>query len=249
MASSLARKRALSISIVLLAGCASSAVPSASANTVITGKIVFDGRVPAMRPVQVNADPGCAKMHSADNPLLTEFLVAGEGNTIANVIVRVTKGLPSSVEYPVPMDAVEVTQHGCQYSPHVFVLRVGQPVHFTNPDGMQHNVHPLPETNREVNRAMSATETEFIHTFPKAEAPFRIKCDVHAWMEAYCAVVDHPFFAVTGKDGAFTITDLPPGEYEIEAWHEVLGTQTATVKVGEGETATHDFTFTRPQKN
>jgi len=248
MISRFVRRIAVATASVLFVACGTPATPVASANGAITGKIVFDGRVPSMRPIQVSADKGCLKIHGPDNPLLTEFLVSGEGNTIANVIVRVTKGLPSGVEYPVPTDPVEVTQHGCQYAPHVFVLRAGQPVHFTNPDGMQHNVHPLPETNREVNRAMSATETEFKHTFPKAEAPFRIKCDVHAWMEAYCAVVDHPFFAVTGKDGAFTITDLPPGEYEIEAWHEVLGTQTATVKVGDGETATQDYTFTRPKK-
>jgi plastocyanin len=210
--------------------------------------VVFDGRVPKMRPIQVSADPGCAKMHDVNNPLLTEFLVAGENNTIANVIVRVTKGLPADAEYSVPEDPVEVTQHGCQYSPHVFVIRLGQAVRFSNPDGMQHNVHPLPKENREVNRAMSATEKEFTHTFLKAETPFRIKCDVHAWMEAYCAVLDHPFFAVTGTDGAFKIDDLPPGEYEIEAWHEVLGTRTATVNVADGEPAVVDFTFTRPKK-
>lgn len=241
-------RTACALGLVLFIGCSSPVIPEASAGS-IGGKITFDGRLPAMRPVQVSADPGCAKMHDPSTPLLTEFLVAGEGNTIANVIVRVTKGLPANAEYPVPADPVEVTQHGCRYAPHVFVVRVGQPIRFTNPDGMQHNVHPMPKTNREMNRAMSATEKEFTHTFLKAEDPFRIKCDVHAWMEAYCAVLDHPFFAVTGLDGEFTIGDLPPGDYEIEAWHEVLGVQTATVTVGDAGPAIANFTFTRPNKN
>ncbi len=235
-----------SVAAVILAGCASPIVPVAEAGS-ITGKVVFDGRVPAMRPVQVNADPGCAKLHDDANPLLTEFMVTGEGNTIANVIVRVVKGLPAGATYESPTVPVEVTQQGCRYSPHVFVLRVGQPVKFTNPDGLQHNVHPLPAENREVNRAMSATEREFEHVFQKPEPPFKIKCDVHAWMEAYCAVLDHPFFAVTTADGTFSIDNLPPGDYEIEAWHEVLGTRTVTVKVGEGAPVQADFTFTRPK--
>lgn len=214
----------------------------------VSGRVVFEGRAPTMRPIQVDADPGCAKMHDDANPLLTEFMVTGEGGTMANVIVRVSKGLPAGEEYPVPSEPVEVTQRGCQYSPHVFVARVGQPIRFTNPDGMQHNVHLLPAENRELNRAMSESEREFVHSFPKAEPPFRIKCDVHTWMEAYCAVLDNPFYAVTGVDGAFAIDGLPAGEYEVEAWHEILGTQTAKVKVAEGAPATIDFTFTRPQK-
>ncbi len=242
------RRATVALAALLAAACTSPAIPTAAAGS-ITGKVVFDGRAPVMRPIQVSADPGCAKMHDAANPLLTEFMITGESNTIANVIVRITKGLPDGVEYPAPSEPVEVTQHGCRYAPHVFVARVGQPIRFTNPDGMQHNVHPMPKTNREVNRAMSATDREFTHTFLKPEDPFRIKCDVHAWMEAYCAVLAHPYFAVTGLDGAFTIADLPPGEYEISAWHEVLGVKTATVRVGDAEPATVDFTFTRPDRN
>jgi plastocyanin len=173
-------------------------------------------------------------------------MVTGERNTIANVLVQVTKGLPENETYPVPGDPVEISQEGCRYSPHVFVVRAGQPIRFTNPNGLQHNVHLLPKLNRELNRAMSENEREFTHTFIKPEPVFRIKCDVHAWMEAYCAVLDQPFFDVTGTDGSFTIDGLEPGEYEIEAWHEVLGTQTAVVTVGEGEPAVVEFTFTRP---
>ena len=54
-----------------------------------------------------------------------------------------------------------------------------------------------------------------------------VKCNVHAWMNAYVGVLEHPFFAVTDANGRFSIPQLPPGTYTIETWHERLGTQTA----------------------
>ena len=54
---------------------------------------------------------------------------------------------------------------------------------------------------------------------PAAETFLRFKCDVHPWMFSYITVVDHPYFAVTGKDGTFTIKDVPPGKYKIVALH------------------------------
>ncbi len=65
-------------------------------------------------------------------------------------------------------------------------------------------------------------------------------------MLAYCAVMAHPFFSVTGTDGAYALEGLDPGQYVIEAWHERLGTQTATVTIGPGNTTSKDFTFARP---
>ena len=65
-------------------------------------------------------------------------------------------------------------------------------------------------------------------------------------MTAYAAVLTHPFYSVTEKDGKFTIKDLPAGTYQIEAWHEKLGTQKATVTVGASDSKTQDFKFSAP---
>jgi hypothetical protein len=66
---------------------------------------------------------------------------------------------------------------------------------------------------------------------------------VHGWMHASVGVMSHPFFATSGEDGSFTIKGLPAGTYELEAWHEKLGTQTMKVTVTENGTATAEFTF------
>jgi len=213
----------------------------------ISGTVVYEGKPPRMRPLPVDADPNCADLHG-DKPLLTEWLLLGEGQSVANAFVQVVSGLPEGKTYPVPQAPAEFTQKDCRYSPHVLAVRAGQEVRILNPDAMQHNVHAMPEVNREFNKAMAKTHLEVRHSFPKAETPFKIKCDVHGWMEAYCVVVDHPFFAVTGTDGTFAIEGLEPGEYEIEAWHEVLGTRRATVTVTADQAGVADFSFTRPQK-
>lgn len=208
----------------------------------VTGTVVFEGKAPEMKPLAITADPACAAMHP-DKPVLNEALVLGEGQTMANILVSVTKGLPET-EYPAPTETFELTQHGCTYAPHVFAVRTGQTLKILNPDGILHNVHSMPKVNTPMNKAMPKDLLEIETVFDKPEDPFVFKCDIHPWMQAWCAVLDHPFFSVTGIDGKFTITGLEPGEYEITAWHERLGTKTATVTVADGD-VTADFTFER----
>jgi hypothetical protein len=122
----------------------------------------------------------------------------------------------------------------------------GQPIKILNSDGILHNVHPLPKNNRKFNLAMPKAITSTEKSFPKVEeTPFVIKCDVHPWMKAYAAVLGHPFYSVTSKDGKFNISGLEPGNYEVEAWHEKMGTLTASVTVKAGETAVNNFVFER----
>ena len=208
----------------------------------IAGTISFKGESPTLRPIRMNADPGCAAKH--DGPVASEALVLGEGNAMANVIVRVTEGLPARNWTP-PATPVTLDQDGCKYSPHVIGLVQGQELKILNSDGLLHNVHALPKENKEFNMAMPATRTEAVKSFTTAEAPFKIKCDVHPWMGAFILVSEHPFFSVTGTDGAFAITGLPAGTFTIEAWHEVLGVQTATVTVSDGASGEANFSFSR----
>lgn len=213
----------------------------------ISGTVVFEGKAPKMRALAIEADPHCVAMYQGKEPPTYEFLVLGEGQTMANVLIRVVAGLPERT-YPVPTEAAVLDQKGCMYSPHVLVVRPGQKLRILNPDGINHNVHAKPKVNTEFNRSMSKKRIEIEHTFTKAEDVFKINCDVHAWMAAYCVVMDHPFYAVTGIDGAFTIDNLDPGEYEIEAWQERLETQRVRVTITADEPSILDFTFKRPAK-
>ncbi len=210
----------------------------------ITGTVVYDGKVPTLRPLSVAAEPMCAKKHET---VPNEALVLGSGNTMANVVVRVVSGLPAGKTWPAPKEPVVMAQEGCMYVPHVMGIMAGQPLKVLNDDGVLHNVHALPKVNRPFNMAMPATRKEASETFGKEEGMFIVKCDVHPWMQAFIGVFSNPFFAVTKADGKFTIANLDPGTYELEAWHEKLGTQKATVTVG-AATKPVSFKFSPPAK-
>jgi plastocyanin len=207
----------------------------------VTGTITFDGKVPTLKPLAMDADPACAKKHS--KPVPAEMLVLGNGNTMGNILVWVSKGLPAGKTFPAPKNPAVLDQKGCVYVPHVMGIMVGQQYRILNSDGILHNIHTLPKINPGFNKPMPASLKETTTSFAKPEPVFHIKCDVHPWMSAYVAVFTHPFFTVTGTDGKFTISGLDPGTYEITAWHERLGTQTATVTVGGNETKTQNFKF------
>ncbi len=98
--------------------------------------------------------------------------------------------------------------------------------------------------NKTFNTAMPATRTEAEVTFTEEEL-FKVKCDVHPWMGAWVSVVSHPCFDVTGEDGRFDLEGLPAGSYEVEIWHEKLGSQTATAQVDENASAELEFTMSR----
>jgi len=214
----------------------------ALAASTITGTVTFDGKAPALKPLAMDAEPVCHKAHGG-KPVPNEMLVLGNGNTMGNIMVWVSKGLPAGKTWPAPKTPVVLEQKGCQYMPHVMGIMVGQPYRILNSDGILHNIHTLPKINPAFNRGQPATVKEMTTTFAKPETLFQIKCDVHPWMSAYMAVFTHPFYSVTSTDGKFTISGLDPGTYEITAWHERLGTQTASITVGANDTKAQNIKF------
>jgi hypothetical protein len=206
----------------------------------LAGVVTFDGNAPANSPIRMNADPVCARENAAG--AVAETILVSNGG-LANAFVYVKDGL-DGYAFEAPSAAVTLDQKGCRYVPHVFGLRVGQPLEIRNSDATFHNVHALPNVNQEFNVGQPNQGMKNVKTFTAREVMVRVKCDVHAWMQAYAGVLDHPYFAVTASGGAFEIPNLPPGTYTIEAWHEQLGTQTRTVTLAAKESREVGFTYT-----
>lgn len=231
--------------VMLSAGIFWSCALAAQAAT-ITGTVKYDGEIPTFKEIKMDADPICLAKHT--DKVFPETLVVGEGNVMANVFVQVKSGAAKK-QYPAPQDPVVLDQEGCHYSPHVFGIMVGQTLKILNPDGTLHNVHALSKVNPEFNLAMPKFRTETTKVFDKPESMFAFKCDVHPWMTAWVTVLEHPYFSTTENDGKFTIANLSAGTYEIEAWHEKLGTQVQSVTIAEDETKEISFTFSKPSKS
>ncbi|MBP9854500.1 MAG: hypothetical protein KBD53_06505 [Candidatus Omnitrophica bacterium] len=210
----------------------------------IRGTVKYNGEAPKLPEIKMDADPICLTKNTG--AVYSQILLLGEGNTLGNVFVHVVGGL-SKKAYPAPAEPVILDQKGCIYEPRVIGVMVGQTLKVLNSDGTLHNVHGLPKVNQEFNIAMPKFRTEITKVFDKPEFMFGLKCDVHPWMGAWVAVMDQPFFSVSKKDGQFAIENLPAGQYEIEAWHEKMGTQKISVTLAEGETKEVAFSFSKPQ--
>jgi plastocyanin len=150
-------------------------------------------------------------------------------------VVRIAKGLTGT--FPVPADEVVMDQNGCLYRPRVAVAQAGQVVTIKNSDQTLHNVHTYKGPSTLFNQAQVFGMPAIKKKAPSVGDVVKFKCDVHPWMTGYLVVTDNPFYAVTGADGSFSIPNVPPGTYTVEAWQEKLGTKTATVKVTEGKPA------------
>ena len=211
--------------------------PSTAGN--VSGMVMVEGELPAPEELMMNSDPNCVT--AATNTQSSTYV--GSNGHLGNVFVYVREGL-GDMTFPTPTEVVTLNQEGCRYIPHVLGIQVGQTLNIINSDPTLHNIHAIPEANEEFNMGQPIQGMEFARTFDNVEVMVPMRCDVHGWMNSYIGVLDHPFFAVTGEDGMFDISTLPPGDYVIEAWHEALGTQTQNVTVTTGGTAEVSFTFT-----
>ncbi|MQA90464.1 MAG: hypothetical protein GEU90_09540 [Gemmatimonas sp.] len=205
---------------------------------VITGTVMFTGTAPDLESIDMDSEPVCAEKH--EGTPVQESVVTGTG-TLGNVFVSVREGL--SQEFPAPSTPVEIDQSGCVYEPRILGVQAGQNITIRNNDAVLHNINATPEANRGFNISQPQEGMTSDRSFSASEIMVPVQCDVHGWMTAFIGVTDHPYFAVTGPDGSFEIENLPPGDYVLEAWHEVYGAQTVNVTVPPSGTAEATFTY------
>src|SRR5919199_4271448 len=209
-------------------------------NASITGTVSFTGTAPANPPIDMSEEAACKAKYSGP---ITDPQVVVKGGKVANVLVYVKSGLPANATYTPTSQPATIDQNGCLYHPRTFAVMAGQPIEVKNSDPVLHNIKAVPKVNRGFNISQPSAGMKTTRKFDKPEMLVPIECNVHGWMHAHIGVLPHPFFATTSDDGKFEIKGLPPGTYEIEAWHEKLGTRTMTVTVGDGESKTADFNF------
>lgn len=203
----------------------------------ITGSVLYTGSQPTPSTYSMASDPVCAKGGEATS----EELLVADGK-LQNAFVYIKSGLPKNSFTP-PSTEVVLDQRGCRFVPHVLGVQTHQSLKIVNSDETSHSIHPTPKINKGWNETQYMSASPIVKRFPLEEALIPVKCNLHSWMRAYIGVLSHPFFAVSAADGSFSIKGVPPGEYEVEAWHEKLGARTMTLKVAEKSEATVEFRF------
>lgn len=214
-------------------------VKPAAGTAAVVGKVRYNGEPPKRRPINFGPEKKCHEHHTS--PPMEETLVVGADRGIQWTLVRVAGKVAGN--YPPPSKPAVLDQKGCVFTPHVLPVMAGQEVEVRNSDPVLHNVRLEATLNTPFNRNLPKPGDAMTVKFTAAEVGLKLKCDVHFWMGAYIHVLPHPFFAVTGADGAFTVDKLPPGTHRLEAWHEKLGRQTREVTVTDGEVETVEFVF------
>ncbi len=197
----------------------------------LSGMVRVEGDVPPPATFAPSSEAFC--MQASHGEMTDESLLVQAGK-LQNAFVWISDGLQDYV-FDAPSTPVEIDQRGCAYAPRLVGARTGQTVLLHNHDPVLHNVNAKAKINKGGNLAMPADSDPRDYVFKKVEVAVPLTCDVHPWMRAFVAVVPHPCFAITGADGAFRIEGLPPGEYTLEAWHEVLGRQPIPVSVEAGK--------------
>ena len=195
---------------------------------VLKGTVRFTGRKPARKTIDMSGDPACVE--ARHGKAYEESVVVSPNGALANVFIYIKSGLEGKT-FEVPAAPLTFDQRGCAFHPRVTGIQTGQTLQVTNSDPVTHNIHPLPQNNREWNHSQGAGDAPLARKFMRPEVMIRVKCNIHSWMRAFIGVVEHPYFAVTGPDGTFEIPNVPPGEFLIEAWQETLGTQEQKITV------------------
>ena len=206
----------------------------------ISGSVNYAGEPGKRARIRMTADPNCASQHSS--PVYAQNLEINENDTLQYAFVFVKAGV-EDYKFEPPAEAVQLDQRGCLYTPHVLGIQAGQELKVVNSDGTTHNINPSPANNRDWNVSQASNSNPIVRRFARPEIMIPVKCNVHPWMKAYIGVVAHPYFAVTGSDGSYSLEGLPPGDYTVEVWHEKLGAQEQKITVTANQAATLDFNY------
>jgi hypothetical protein len=185
----------------------------------ITGTVKWSGPMPHLPSMPINKDSQVCDPESQKTRDLERLIVGPQGG-VANTVVFL-KDITRGKAIDLPGQRRFLDQKHCRYEPHILLVPSKAALQMRSSDAVLHTVHmdgaatynlPFPFSNQVVSREMPTLGL------------VNLKCNGgHTWMNAEMLVVSHPYYAVTDESGKFQLSAVPPGEYEVVAWHEGWG--------------------------
>ena len=203
----------------------------------IKGAVAFTGKAaPEMKVPKKRKDAEFCKTKEVKY----NAVVVNNGK-LAETLVRLANDSVKG-DYKAPTKHAEIDQTDCMYTPRIQGVVAGQEIDIKNADGTLHNVHTFKGNETWFNQAQPKGSVAITKELEDTKL-VKFVCDVHPWMRGFVVASSHPFFAVSGADGSFTIEKVPAGKFTIEAWHPHYGLKTAQVEVADGKPVEVNFAY------
>ena len=205
------------------------------------GRILFEGKVPPPRKITVNKDPDSCS--GAAREVQDVIVHSDDGKTLADVIVEIEFEKGRKFEWKHPEEGYVITQKGCRFEPHIFVVPSGAELKIVNDDPIVHNINTGRWNIAQKEQSIRTRKIKY-----RRRSFVRVNCNIHNWMESWMYIARSPYYSRTGGDGKFKIENVPPGSYSAIASHPTLGKKKLKVTIESGKTAEQDVTFVSPVK-
>ena len=204
----------------------------------LSGTVRFVGDAPADTAITITRDPRIC------GNTLRRVTVESSGDRLAGALVwladvRSGRPLPLSRRF-------ELVQNRCTFGPLAQVAVAGGALNVRSDDAVQSRTVVVDVRTLDTLAVLpfnSAGALVPLDAQLRQPAMLEIRSTTHPWMEAWVAVLDHPYFATTGRDGSFTIEEIPAGSYQVKAWHPRFGLTTGTVVIQAGAAAELELEF------
>lgn len=203
----------------------------------ITGAVSYKGKLPAPRKIQIVKDHESCGKHPVEVPLMN----CDDSGRVAQAVVFLAN-IKEGKDFPKADKKPLIDQSECEFHPHIQIVRAKEEIEILNSDPVAHNINATQRIYTLFNVLQPQQGMKATQTFSKPGV-VSLRCNVHDWMQGYVHVALHPYFQVTGADGAFRLENVPPGTYELAVWQEYLDEQTFPVEVKAGETSELQITL------
>jgi hypothetical protein len=190
----------------------------------LRGRFVFGGEAPRRKAVKVDKDEGVCAMKLLDERLIVDAKTRGVANVVVQLVVARDAKPPVHPQLEELRETPRVfAVENCRLEPHVVTVLKGQKLVIENRDKVGHNIK-LDVINNDPFCDNIPSGVQLTKIFKALEPlPVIASCVIHPWMRGHVVITDHPYVAISGSDGKFTIPDLPPGEWTFRVWHEASG--------------------------